>query len=200
MTAVGPVVLVTQVGAAAGSGVVAAALACSGAEPDRAGLLIEISGARPPRPSLIATAAARALEERLVVHLPEAGIASRGLLCRLNLPADSSGLDGIAAALPAVRDSVVVVHLPPSLLQAALDDPRIRPSAALLRADLGADRALTALAARALIERSLRVVVLKRPLGWLVARRALIGAPSGGGGLPVRVRERLLGGDPAGRL
>jgi hypothetical protein len=197
MTPVGTVVFVTQVGAAAGSAAAAAALACAGAEPDRASLLIEVSGARQPRPSLIATAVARTLEERLTAHLPEAGIASRGALCRLSLPADASALDGIAAALPAVRDSVAVVHFPPSLLRAALDDPRIRPSAALLRADLPADRALTALAVRALAERGLQVAVLKRPLGWFAARRAQIGVPPGGGGLPVRARQRLLGGTPA---
>ena len=43
-----------------------------------AGLLVDLDPGRPPRPSLIATVAARELEERLAAHLPEAGVASRG--------------------------------------------------------------------------------------------------------------------------
>ena len=43
----------------------AAALACAGSEADRAGLLVDLDCGRPPRPALIATAAARELEEIL---------------------------------------------------------------------------------------------------------------------------------------
>lgn len=194
----GAVVLVSSAGAASGARAAAAALACAGSEPDRAGLLIALEDGRAPRSSLIATASARRLEERLAVHLPEAGVASRGGLCQLQLPADPSGLGGVAAALPVVRDSVAVIDLPPGLVQATLDDPRIRTSAALLRADLATDRALTALAVRDLIERQVRVAVLKRPLGWIAARRALLGvAQPGCGGLPPRLCQRLLGGPEA---
>jgi hypothetical protein len=189
----GAIVLVTSAGAATGSRAAAAALAAAGSGPDRAGLLIDLTPARPPGPSLIATAAARALEERLAVHLPEAAVASRGAFCRLGLPAERSGLDGAAAALPLVRDSLAVVHLPPRLLRETLDDPRIEATAVLLRADLPGDRALTALAARDLIGRGLRVAVLKRPLGWISARAALFGAfPIGGGAFPDRLCGRLL--------
>jgi hypothetical protein len=189
----GSVVLVTSVGAATGSKAAAAALACAGSEPDRAGLLINLEDGRAPRPSLLATAAARELEERLAAHLPDAGIASRGRLCLLTPAAGGDGLDGAAAALPTVRDSVAVIHLPPRLLQAALDDPRIEASAVLLRANLPDDRALTALAACELIDRGLRVAVLKRPLGWFSARVALLAAaPAVGDTLPIRLRERLL--------
>ena len=65
---------------------IAAALACAGSDPDRAALLLELSDGRAPRPALVASAAARALEERLAAHLPEAGVASRGALCHLTLP------------------------------------------------------------------------------------------------------------------
>jgi hypothetical protein len=188
----GTVILVAAVGAATGSRAAAAALACAGSEADRAGLLIDLVDGRAPRPALIATAAARELEERLAVHLPEAGVASRGRLCQLTLPADACGLDDVAAALPTVRGSVAVVHLPPHLLQPALAEPRIGASGALLRADLPADRSLTALVARDLIGKGLSVAVLKRPLGWLAARRALLGALLGGA-LPARLCERLLG-------
>ncbi|MEX2108786.1 MAG: hypothetical protein WD827_07865 [Solirubrobacterales bacterium] len=188
------VILVAGVGAAAGSRTAAAALACAASRPDRAGLLVDLTDARPSRPSLVATDAARKLEERLAVHLPEGGVASRGQTCHLALPPDPTGVDGVAGALPAVRESIGVVHLPPQLLQPVLDETRIRASAALLRADLRADRALTALAARDLAQRGLRVAVLKQPLGWIASRRALAGALSAdaSGGLPERLLRRLL--------
>lgn len=187
------IVVVTRVGAASGSRAAAAALACAGSEPDRAGLLIDLGEGRASRPSLLATAAARELEERLAVHMPEAGVASRGSTCHLKLPADAGGLAQVAAALPLGRGSPAVLHLPPRLLQPALAEAGIQPTAALLRADLAEDRPLAALAARDLIERGLRVAVLKRPLGWLAARRGLLGAlPAGGGGIPVRLCDRLL--------
>lgn len=190
----GTVTLVSRVGDAAGSKAAAAALACAGSAPDRAGLLIDLGGGRSPRPSLVAGAAARELEERLAVHLPEAGVASRGQVCHLALSADRAGIEDVAAALPVVRDSIAAVHVPPFLFWPALEEPRIRPSAALLRADLGADRALTALVARDLLERGLRVAVLKQPLGWIAARRALAGLLPGGSGaaLPRRMEARLL--------
>jgi hypothetical protein len=200
----GPI-LVTAVGGAGGSRAAAAALACAASEPDRAALLVDLDAVRFPRPSLIATAAARALEERLSAHLPKAGVASRGATCHLgavDVNADTdldrdereaAALDLLVAALPLVRDAVAVAHLPSRLLQPAMADPRICPSAALLRADLPTDRALTALAARDLIDCGLRVAVLKRPLAWLPARTALFGvSPPGDAGLPARLVERLL--------
>lgn len=187
--------LVSRVGAAAGARAAAAALACTGSEADRAGLLVDLETRRAPRPTLVASAAARELEERLAAHLPDAGVASRGWICHLALPADRSGIEGIAAVLPLVDDALAAVHLPPHLLQAVLEEPLARVGGVVLRADLSADRALTALAARDLMERGLRVAVLKQPLGWLASRRALAGIlPAGsGGGLPGRLCERLLG-------
>lgn len=194
----GPV-LVTSVGAATGSYAAAAALTCAGSAPDRAGLLIDLRQDRSPRPSLIATAAARELEERLVAHRPAAAVTSRGHFCHLALSANESGIEQILAALPIVRESVAVIHLPQRLLQPLLDEIRIRPSGTMLRADLGIDRALTALAVRDLIERGIRVTVLKRPIGWLVARAALLGMLVGDGGLPTRsVKQLLEVGSPRG--
>lgn len=205
-----PVVLVTAVGAAAGSRAAAAALACAGSEPARAGLLIDLTERRPLRPLPIASVGARALEERLAAHLPAASVASRGAICHLSAvppaPVGSAAtavgkaepttdaeprLDLAAAATPLARDSATVVHLPPHLLQPVLDDPRIRPTAALLRADLPAARPLTALAARDLIARDLRLVVLKQPLGWMAGRLALFGA------LPVGALPAGVAGDMA---
>jgi len=175
-TEVSPVVLVTRVGAAAGSRAAAAALACAASEPDRAALLIDLGEGRAARSTLVATTGARALEERLVAHLPEVAIASRGRICQLMLRPDPTDIEAVLAALPLARESAAVVHLPPPLLRPLLAEPRIRPTAALLRADLSTDRPLIALAARDLMDRDLRVAVLKRPLGWLAARTALLGA------------------------
>lgn len=194
-----PIVLVTSVGEASGSLAAAAALACAGSEPERAGMLIDLGSGRPPRPAPIATAGARGLEERLAVHLPEAVVASRGGICRLHVPVpgqateEGAALDTVAAALPLARESIAVVHLPPALLQPALADSRLVATAALLRAELPTDRALTALVARDLIDRGLKVGVLKRPLPLLPARGALFGlAIPGIEPLPPRFRGRLL--------
>lgn len=188
------IAIVTRVGAAGGARAAAAALACAGSDGERASLLIDLDAERAPRPSLIATAAARKLEERLAAHLPGAALASRGQLCQLTPAEDEDGarFDSVAAALPLVRESLAVIHLPPRLLQRLLGDDRLRPAGAMLRADLPADRALTALAVGDLRERRIETVVLKRPLAWLPARAALLGAlPDGGRALPRRV-GRLL--------
>jgi hypothetical protein len=187
-----PFALVTSVGAAIGSRAAAAALACVDSKVD-CGLLIDLHRDRAPRSTLLATAGARGLEERIVSHMPEADVASRGRLCHLRLSPDARGLEGVLAALPLARGLPTVIHLPPALLPPTLGESRVRPSAALLRADLHMSRSLTALAARDLIEREIRVAVLKRPLGWVAARRALLGAPPlFGGGLPPRLVGRLL--------
>ncbi len=189
----GRVVLVTAVGDASGSRAAAAALACAGSGPDRPGLLID-AGGRPPRPTLVASAGARELEERLAAHLPRLRAASRGQTCHLAVPEEEGALESVRAALPLVRDSVAAVHLPPAWLQPLLAEGGIRPTGAILRADLASDRALTALAVRDLLGRGLRVKVLKRPLGWVPARRALFGVlpADAPGGLPVSLTESLL--------
>lgn len=187
-------VVVTNVGAAEGSCGAAAALACAGADVDVATLLVEVGG-RPPRPTLIASAAARQLEERLAAHLPQCRVAARGQVCHLDVPAEPEGLDFASAAATVARDSGAVLHLPPELLQDALAHPGLRPTGVLLRADLAGDRSLTALSVRELIDRGLTAVVLKRRLGWVAERRALFGVlpPGSPGGLPERLVRRLMG-------
>jgi hypothetical protein len=189
----GRVVLVAAVGEASGSKAAAAALACAGSEPDRPGLLIDIGG-RAPRPTLVASTGARKLEERLAVHLPQLRAASRGQTCHLAVGDDEDAFECVRAALPLVRDSVAVVHLSPARLRQALAETGLRPTGAMLRADLGADRSLTALAVRDLIDRGLRAKVLKRPLAWVPARRALFGVlpPTAPGGLPSALLDSLL--------
>jgi len=192
----GPVVLVTTVGAAAGAKAAAAALACAASEPDRAALLVDLYDGRPPRPSVIATAGARKLEERLAAHMSETGVASRGRICQLTLPAVAESLDRIAAALPLARESAAILHLPPALLRPVLADPRVPATAALLRADLSKDRALTALVVRDLIEQGLRVAVLKRQFNFLAGRVARLGVLSGSAlAIPDTFAARLLAED-----
>ena len=88
-----PTVLVTAVGGAEGRAAAAAALACAGADVDRAALLVDVGG-RPPRPTLLASAAARGLEERLAAHLPSARVAARGQVCHLAVARGSGRLRG----------------------------------------------------------------------------------------------------------
>jgi hypothetical protein len=189
----GRLILVTAVGAATGSREAAAALVCAGSEADRPGLLIDVGGP-PPRPTLLASAGARRLEERLAVHLPALRAASRGQTCHVAVAEGREGCEGVRAALPLVRDSVAVVHVSPSSFRALLEEPGIDPGGILLRADPGTDRPLTALAARDLVARRLRVKVLARPLAWLAARRALFGVlpPASVGGLPAGIAQSLL--------
>lgn len=190
----GSLVLVTQVGAATGSMAAAAALACAASESDRAVLLIGLDEGRAPRSTLVATAGARELEERLAAHLPDAAVASRGRLCQLTLPAGPEAVETMAAATPLVRESAAVVHLPPGLLHPLLEESSIRPTGILLRADLAGDRALTALAVRELLAHGLRVAVLKRPLSRPLATAARFGSlPAGAPALPAQLIERLFG-------
>jgi hypothetical protein len=188
----GATVVVTAVGAAEGSRGAAAALACAGADIDLATLLIDVGG-RPPRPALLASAAAQELEERLGAHLSDFRAAARGQVCHLAVPAEPEGLDAVAAAVTVARGSTAVLHVPPELLQPILDGFRSWPSGVLLRADLAEDRPLAALAVRDLIARGIAVAVLKQRLGWVAERRALFGAlpPGSPGGLPQRLVRRL---------
>jgi hypothetical protein len=189
------IVVVTAVGEAEGSRGAAAALACAGAAVDVATLLIEVGG-RPPRPTLIASAAARRLEERLAAHLPHLRVAARGEVCHAAVAADEDGLAAAYAAVIVARAGGSVLHVDDEMLQALLAaEAAPRPVAALLRADLDRDRPLVALAVADLRGRGLRVAVLKRRLGWVTERRAKFGALGADtGGLPEPLVRRLLGG------
>jgi hypothetical protein len=188
-----PTVLVTAVGQAEGSRPAAAALSCAAADVDQAALFVDVAG-KAPRPTLLASAAARDLEERLAAHLPRAGVAARGQVCHLAVAADPEGFEVAAAAVTVARGSVAVLHAPPAQVQVLLGQ-RLggRLSGVLLRAEIAADRALLALAVRDLRGRGLAVGVLKQRLSWVAERRALFGtlAPDAGGGLPPSLLRRL---------
>lgn len=186
-------VVVAAVGEAEGSRGAAAALACAGAAVDVATLLVEVGG-RPPRPTLIASAAARRLEERLAAHLPHLRVAARGEVCQAAVAVDEEGLATARAAVTVAAAGGAVVHVEAEMLQVLLEsEVAPRPSGALLRADLGRDRALVALATADLLGRGLRVGVLKQRLGWVAERRARFGALGADGGLPEPLVRRLLG-------
>jgi len=190
----GRVLVVSAVGEAHGSCAAAAALACARAEVDAATLLVD-AGGRVPRPTLIASAAAQKLEERLTAHLSDHRAAARGQVCHLSVPAEVEGLAAAAAAAAVARDGLTVLHVPPRLLQPALASPDLRPSGVLLRANLREDRSLVGLVVRDLLGSGLAVGVLKRRLNWVAERRALFGVlpPGGPGGLPERLVRRLCG-------
>jgi hypothetical protein len=190
----GTVVVVTAVGSAEGSRGAAAALSCAGSGVEKAALLVEVGG-RVPRPTLIASASAHHLEERLAARLPSLRPAARGEVCHLAVAADEDGLRAAGTAVTVARGGLAVVHVAPDLLQPLLDAPGApRPEAALLRAELEGARPLVALAVADLLRRGLRVAVLKRRLGWVAERRAGFGAlGSDSGGLPEPLLRRLLG-------
>jgi hypothetical protein len=191
---VGPLVLVAAVGEAEGSWGAAAALACAGASVDSAPLLIDVGG-RAPRPTLIASAAAQGLENRLKKQLSDVRVAARGQVCHLAVSPDPDGLELAVSAAATARESGVVVHVPPQLLDEALIRFDAQATAVLLRADLRADRSLVALAVRDLIERGVAAAVLKRRLTWIAERRALFGVLASGaaGGLPERLVRQVAG-------
>ncbi len=187
-------VAVTAVGEAEGSRGAAAALACAGADLDRATLLVDVGG-RAPRPTLLTAAAAQALEARLVAHLPGAPVAARGQVCHLAVPPDPAGLEAAAAAVTVARGALAVLHLAPAGLQSLLEHGiGTQLTGVLLRADLASDRSLAALAIAGLLDRGLDVKVLKRRLSWVAERRAFFGAlaPGAGGGIPQPILTSLL--------
>jgi hypothetical protein len=190
----GPTVLVAAVAEAEGARAGAAALACAGADTDRAALFVDVAG-KPPRPTLLASAPARDLEERLVAHLPAARVAARGQVCHLAVGADGDGFAVAAAAETVAREALAVLNVPPRHVQELLANPLgSRLTGALLRADLEQEHSLLALAVDDLRGRGLAVGVLKQRLSWVAERRALFGtlAPGAAGGLPDSLVERLL--------
>ena len=195
----GATVVVTAVGTAEGSRGAAAALSCAGSGVETAALLVDVGG-RVPRPTLIASAAAHRLEERLSARLPTLRPAARGEVCHLSVAVDEDGLAAAGIAVTVARGGLAVIHVAPERLQALLDSPTApRLAAVLLRADLRADRALVALAVDDLRGRGLRVAVLKHRLGWVAERRAGFGAlGSDSGGLPESLLRRLLDAGPRG--
>ena len=170
----------TRLGPAPGSLELAAALAvtaaCAPGSRPAGALLIELGDRGPCKPSVLATAEAREIEQAL------AGIgaraAARGRICHLRLRPDPEGVGLAAGAVAAAPGRPrCIVHVPPDSFRSLLEHPVLRPQGVLLRADLAADRSLAALLAGDLNADAIRARVAKRPLGWFAGRLALAGLP-----------------------
>ncbi len=195
-----PVVLATSIGGGGGAASAAAAVGVAAGGGERAALLVDLDP--PPRrrgPTVLASDPARALEEWTAGWAAGLDAAARGHLCDLRVEPGADRDDPLAvvgellAAEPPA--SAVLVHLPPSLWQAALD--RHAAHAGLICAELPADRGLAALAVRELHARGVRARVAGRPLGRVAARRALAGVEPGGAASrrAARLARGLLGGE-----
>jgi hypothetical protein len=203
-----PVVMAGELPGAAGGLAAAAAVAVAlarreegdAADGPGAALLVELGAARGRGPTMLAAEGARELERALRAAGFEA--AARGRLAWVTVD-DSPGwaervgecLDIGGAGVPAI------VVLPPAAWSAALADERIAASAALLRADLPAQRALAALAVVESRAAGLRVRVASRSPGRVATRRALAGIDPGGeaGARAARLARGLAVPRSAGR-
>lgn len=185
-----PLILCCELPGAGGGLATAAALGVAIAAADPAGIrrgkpldsgavvLAERGSARGRGPTMLAADGARALERDLRNEGFEA--AARGHLAWLRLGGDD-WIERLALATEvATRARAVVVHLPPADVRAAVDANRLDVDAALLRADLPAQRPLAALAVADLRPAGVRVKVAGRAPGRVGARRALAGIDPGG--------------------
>jgi hypothetical protein len=171
-----PLVIVAAGGDADGSRAVAAALTCAGIGGAQAPLFIDLAGTA-PRPTLLASAEARALEGRLARAVPDTATAARGGFCQIALSADTEGFTVAAAAVSATGDAPVVIYVPRGRLSAFLDSALAsQVSAALVRSEVGVGQALAAPVALELLSRGLAVSLLEHRLDWVTERRALFGA------------------------
>jgi hypothetical protein len=174
-TAARPVVVVTAHTGADGALGAAAALSCAGAGAARAPLLIDLGGTR-PRPTLIATAVARGLEDRLAAALPVSEVAARGGVCHLAVGSDPGALAELESGLALARRSPAVIHAPPAHLAALLTSPVAEhiSGALVVEEDTGPGAGIPLLLE--LMERGLLVASLPGRLDWMSERRALFGA------------------------
>src|SRR3954470_4625899 len=169
------VVLATSLGEAKGGLAVAAAVGVALSRARPSVLVAELGGSGRRGPTMLAAAAARELEDSLRSEGFER-VAARGRVCWLALGSGEDGLPELERAVEVLPpEAVAVAHLPAGLWQPALEGPIPRPVAALLRADLPADRSLTAMTVIELRGRGIPVRVASRPLGRVAARRALAG-------------------------
>jgi hypothetical protein len=185
--------LVTDVGEASGGLALAAAIATTAAGGGRPVLMSEAgSPQRPMRATLLCSPAARELERRLAAAGCSTAVA-RGAVCFASLPGGEDLFERAAAAFELLPPAgACVIFVAQRLWQEALARPDLRPTGALLNADVQRDRALVALAVRDLHRRGLAVRVASRAPGWAAARRALAGLSGGSDQPRMRRWSRLL--------
>jgi hypothetical protein len=161
-------------------------------------LLAEVGAGQSRGPTMLASDSSRSLEQRLRDADLEA--AARGRLVWVPLGGEE-WLERLGLALDAAGpERAALVHLPPTGVRAALESDTVAPSAALVRAELPAQRALAALAVAELRAAGLRVRVAPRPPGRVAARRALAGIDPGGEASrrATRLARGLAGGSGPG--
>ena len=191
--------IATEVGGAGDGPAAAAALAVALATGASAGagegvLLVEAGATPRRRPTLLSSASARRLEDRLRAEGADA-VAARGRICWAGLPLDDGWPDRLVELVEVVQGPVVA-HLPAAAWRVALDHRRLAPTGVLIRGDARAQKNLLALAATELRERGVDLRVATRPLGLVGARRALAGLDPGGpaGRRATRIASALGGG------
>jgi hypothetical protein len=149
---------------------------------DRGGvLLVELGGERRRGPTMLASHAARRLEEEL--RGEGLAAAARGALCWVHADGvDDDPLAGLRVALRAARAEAAVAFacLPPKAWRPTLEDERLAIAGALLRAELPEQRSLAALAVRELGAAGIRAKVVARAPGAVASRRATAGLDPGG--------------------
>jgi Transglycosylase SLT domain/D-alanyl-D-alanine carboxypeptidase len=182
-----------SLGLAAAVAVEAAALTGAGT------LLVEVcEGAKRRGPTLLASPAARRLEEALrgAGHIASA----RGHLCHLALAESGEDLGGLAGAITDSGSELAIVHLPGPLWVPALEQARLETVGGCLLVSLPGERSLAALAVHELARRGLPARVVTRGPSSLGARRSLAGVRVGGrlSTAARRVASRLLDLGPGG--
>jgi hypothetical protein len=183
-TAAPPVILASAIGGSGGAASLAAAIgvAATAGAGGGAALLVDVAGGQRRGPTVLASEAARELEDRVrgIGGVFEAA-AARGNLCHLALPDAEDPLEPVAALLAhELPASAVIVHMSQELWPRAIVEKRLSAAAGVLRAELPGDRALAALAVGELRDRGLRAKIVSDPLGRVASRRALAGLEPGG--------------------
>jgi hypothetical protein len=171
-------------GATATAAALAVALAddddvASAAGGDGAAIVVEIGGERRRGPTMIAAESARALETRL----RDAGFeaSARGRLAWVALEPVDDWRERLAEAIDLGSGaSAAVIIASPGLWGGLLADGAVEIDAALLRAELPAQRSLAALAVCEMRGAGVRAKLAARAPGRVGARRALAGIDPGG--------------------
>ncbi|MGH2953092.1 MAG: transglycosylase SLT domain-containing protein [Solirubrobacterales bacterium] len=165
---------------------------------DAPALVAEVGERHARGPTMLASAGARALEASLRARAFHAS--ARGRLAWLSIEPVDGWLDRLTEALRCANTArAAVVHVDARLWRPLLGDERLAVDAAVLRAELPAQRSLTALAVRELHADGIRAAVVRRPPGRVGSRRALAGLEPGGEAsrTAVRLARRLLGSRPS---
>lgn len=175
----------TTVGEATGADAVAAAVAVAATvvEPGaECALVVDLRPSpRPPRGTLLASAAARGLEGATADSIGLRA-AARGRICFAAPPDGDRDCEAAVAALarPALPAPLVACVCDPADFRAVIAASPDGERAALVRALPGADRSLLALLVGELREQRVPIKAWTRPIGLIPARRALAGLEPGG--------------------